>query len=184
MAPTAIRQLLDATAADALAELELRLSLGLIQFASDLASGRLEPSEVDPELFVYPQDVDHAEVIRAAADANDLEAFVASFPSGAGRVPPPAGGARRVPRPGGKRRRTGARCPRGRHWSRARATPGGGAAGAPLGIERCRGGASGGGRVRRARILRRAAGGGGGPLPAAPRPRAGRQGRPEDARRR
>ncbi len=67
------------TSADALAELELRLSLGLVQFASDLASGRLEPSEVDPELFVYPQDVDHAGVIRAAADASDLEAFVATF---------------------------------------------------------------------------------------------------------
>jgi murein L,D-transpeptidase YcbB/YkuD len=76
---TAIGQLLDATEPDALAELELRLSLGLIQFASDLASGRLEPSEVDPELFVYPQDVDHAAVIRAAADAEDLETFVAGF---------------------------------------------------------------------------------------------------------
>ena len=76
---TAITQLLDATEPDALAELELRLSLGLMQFASDLASGRLEPSEVDPELFVYPQDVDRTEVIRAAADANDLEAFVAGF---------------------------------------------------------------------------------------------------------
>jgi murein L,D-transpeptidase YcbB/YkuD len=76
---TAIRQLLDATEPDALAELELRLSLGLIQFASDLASGRVEPSEVDRELFVYPQEVDHAAIIRAAADAADLEAFVASF---------------------------------------------------------------------------------------------------------
>jgi L,D-transpeptidase YcbB len=75
----AIRQLLGATEADALAELEIRLSLGLIEFVSDLASGRLEPSEVDPELFVYPQDVDPAEVIRAAADAEDLEAFVAGF---------------------------------------------------------------------------------------------------------
>ena len=76
---TAIRTLLDTTRADELAELELRLSLGLIQFTSDLASGRLEPSEVDSELFVYPQDVDHAQVIRAAADARDLEAFVADF---------------------------------------------------------------------------------------------------------
>jgi L,D-transpeptidase YcbB len=75
----AIRQLLDVTEPDALAELELRLSLGLIQFAADLASGRLEPSEVDPELFVYPQDVDDAEVIRAAAAADDLDAFIAGF---------------------------------------------------------------------------------------------------------
>ena len=76
---TAIAALLDATGPDALAELELRLSLGLIQFISDLASGRVEPSEVDPELFVYPQDIDHAAVIRAAADASDLDTFVAGF---------------------------------------------------------------------------------------------------------
>jgi L,D-transpeptidase YcbB len=75
----AIAGLLHATEPDDLAELELRLSLGLIQLASDLASGRLEPSEVNPELFVYPQDVDHAEVIRAAADATDIGAFVAPF---------------------------------------------------------------------------------------------------------
>ena len=62
-----------------LAELELRLSLGLIHLTSDLASGRLEPSEINPELFVYPQSVDHAEVIRAAADAPDIGRFVAGF---------------------------------------------------------------------------------------------------------
>jgi murein L,D-transpeptidase YcbB/YkuD len=76
----AIASLLDATDADDLAELELRLSLGLIHLTSDLASGRLEPSEIDPELFVYPQDVDHAEVIRAAAAADDIAAFVDRFP--------------------------------------------------------------------------------------------------------
>ena len=75
----AIGSLLDATDPDDLAELELRLSLGLIRFASDLASGRLEPSKVNAELFVYPQDVDHAEVIRAAAAAPDLVAFVGRF---------------------------------------------------------------------------------------------------------
>jgi L,D-transpeptidase YcbB len=75
----AIASLLDATEADDRAELELRLSLGLIHLASDLASGRLEPSEIDPELFVYPQDVDHAEVIRAAAAADDIAAFVGRF---------------------------------------------------------------------------------------------------------
>ena len=51
-----------------------------------------------------------------------------------------------------------------------------------LGIQRCRGGAPGRGDAGGARILRRAAGGRGDPLPAAPRPRAGRQGRAEDAR--
>ena len=111
---TAIRQLLDETSADALAELELRLSLGLVQFASDLASGRLEPSEVDPELFVYPQDVDHAGVIRAAADASDLEAFVATFRPAQDEyrrlkaaLPSSASGPRAA--------RTGARCPTERH---------------------------------------------------------------------
>jgi murein L,D-transpeptidase YcbB/YkuD len=75
----AIAARLDATAADDLAELELRLSLGLIRFTSDLASGRLEPSKVNPELFVHPPEVDHAEVIRAAAGAGDLAAFVGGF---------------------------------------------------------------------------------------------------------
>ena len=77
---SAIAALLDSTDVDDLAKLELRLSLGLIRFVSDLASGRLEPSKVNPELFVHPQDVDHAEVIRAAADAKDIAAFVARFP--------------------------------------------------------------------------------------------------------
>jgi L,D-transpeptidase YcbB len=75
----AIAAQLDATDPNVLAELELRLSLGLIQFTSDLASGRLEPSAVNRELFVYPQDVDHAEVIRAAADAQEIATFVARF---------------------------------------------------------------------------------------------------------
>jgi murein L,D-transpeptidase YcbB/YkuD len=76
----AIAALLDQSDVDDLAELELRLSLGLIHFVSDLASGRLEPSKVNSELFVYPQNVDHAEVIRAAADAEDIAAFVARYP--------------------------------------------------------------------------------------------------------
>ncbi len=76
---TAIVGLLGATDPDDLAELELRLSLGLIRFTSDLASGRLEPSKVNAELFVHPQEVDHAEVIGAAAGAGDLAAFVRRF---------------------------------------------------------------------------------------------------------
>jgi L,D-transpeptidase YcbB len=75
----AIEGLLDAPDADDLAELELRLSLGLIRFTADLASGRLEPNKVNPELFVHPQEVDRAEVIRAAANAGDLAAFVGRF---------------------------------------------------------------------------------------------------------
>ena len=76
---TAIAALLDARQADDLAELELRLSLGLVQLTSDLASGRLEPSELDSGLFVYPEGVGQAEVIRAAAAAGDIADFVARF---------------------------------------------------------------------------------------------------------
>jgi murein L,D-transpeptidase YcbB/YkuD len=76
---TAIGRLLAGGTPEQLAELELRLSLGLIEITSDLASGRLEPKEVNPETFVYPQEVDRAAVIRAAADASDIAAFVASY---------------------------------------------------------------------------------------------------------
>jgi murein L,D-transpeptidase YcbB/YkuD len=75
----AIDKLLSGGTPEELAELELRLSLGLIEIVSDLASGRLEPIQVNPEIFVYPQDVDRAAVIEAAADAADIAAFVASY---------------------------------------------------------------------------------------------------------
>ena len=74
-----IDELLSAGAPDQRAELELRLSLGLLEITSDLASGRLEPQQVNPELFVYPQEVDPAAVIRAAAGAQDIAAFVAGY---------------------------------------------------------------------------------------------------------
>jgi murein L,D-transpeptidase YcbB/YkuD len=74
-----IRDLLAAADPAALAELDLRLSLGLMAFASDLGSGRLEPSKVDAELFVYPQDVDRAEVIRRAAKAPQIGVFIGQY---------------------------------------------------------------------------------------------------------
>jgi murein L,D-transpeptidase YcbB/YkuD len=74
-----ISGLLAAATPDQRAELDLRLSLGLVEITSDLAAGRLEPQQVNPELFVYPQDVDPAAVIRAAADATDIAAFVAGY---------------------------------------------------------------------------------------------------------
>jgi murein L,D-transpeptidase YcbB/YkuD len=74
-----ITELLAAGTPDQRAELELRLSLGLLEMTSDLASGRLEPQKVNPELFVYPQEVDPAKVIRSAAGAQDIAAFVASY---------------------------------------------------------------------------------------------------------
>jgi L,D-transpeptidase YcbB len=74
-----ITGLLSAATPDERAELELRLSLGLLEITSDLASGRLEPQQVNPELFIHPRETDPAEVIRAAAGAPDITAFVASF---------------------------------------------------------------------------------------------------------
>ena len=75
----ALATLLAAREAHRLAALEVRLSLALLKVAADLAAGRLEPSKVDPEHFIYPDEVDRAEVIRAAAEAHDIGAFVAGF---------------------------------------------------------------------------------------------------------
>jgi murein L,D-transpeptidase YcbB/YkuD len=75
----AVARLLAAHEPERLAELELRLSLALLEVSADLAAGRLEPSAVDPELFIHPEDVDRARVIRDAAAAADIGAFVAGF---------------------------------------------------------------------------------------------------------
>ena len=75
----ALARLLAAREAHRLAALEVRLSLALLKAAADLAAGRLEPSKVDPEHFIYPDEVDPAQVIRAAADAPDIGAFLAGL---------------------------------------------------------------------------------------------------------
>ncbi len=75
-----IRGLLAAQTPEDLATLEVGMSLGLVRFASDLAAGRLEPSQVDPEHYIFPEEVDRAAVIRdAAANAEDIRAFVAGY---------------------------------------------------------------------------------------------------------
>lgn len=71
-----IGTLLTATDPDRLADLEIRLSLGLVQFASDLGEGRTAPNVADPELFPYRDKVDKPEVLAAAATADDLAALV------------------------------------------------------------------------------------------------------------
>ncbi len=75
----AIESLMTATTPGDLAELDLRLSLGLMQMISDLGSGRTEPNELDPELFVYPRDVDKVEAMKAVADAVDIGVFVGKY---------------------------------------------------------------------------------------------------------
>lgn len=64
---------------EVLAELEVRLSMALVQVASDLASGRVEPRRVNPDTFVYPDDVDRAAVLRLALASDDIGDYVHSF---------------------------------------------------------------------------------------------------------
>lgn len=74
-----IRELMASSHAGELAELDLRLSLSLMEFLSDLGSGRTEPSSLDPELFVYPQDIDKMGAIEAAAEAENIGVFVGGY---------------------------------------------------------------------------------------------------------
>lgn len=76
---SSIERLLSAQSAEQLAELEVRLSLGLVQAASDLASGRLKPRSVNPKLYLYPLDVDKADVLERAREEEEIAAFVQSF---------------------------------------------------------------------------------------------------------
>ncbi len=74
-----IRALMGMNDPKSLAEMDLRLSLGLMQFLSDLGSGRTEPSTLDPELFVYPRDIDKAKAIEEAAAADNIGIFVGGY---------------------------------------------------------------------------------------------------------
>ncbi|MFT5391848.1 MAG: murein L,D-transpeptidase YcbB/YkuD [Gammaproteobacteria bacterium] len=65
-----------------LADLDVRLSLALVHAASDLASGRLEPRQVNPKLYIYPQDIDHATVLAGARNEEDVAAYLQSFQPG------------------------------------------------------------------------------------------------------
>lgn len=66
-----IAELLSAQSTAERAELETLLSLASVSYASDLASGRLEPAKIDPENYVIPRDVDEAKVLTDLADSSD-----------------------------------------------------------------------------------------------------------------
>ncbi|MFW6027273.1 MAG: L,D-transpeptidase family protein [bacterium] len=68
--------------ARAFAELDVRLSVGVIEAASDLANGRIEPARVDPEVFIEPRRLDREGVLRAALEASDLKAYILGFRPG------------------------------------------------------------------------------------------------------
>jgi murein L,D-transpeptidase YcbB/YkuD len=74
-----IAPLLGATNPALLADLERRLSLGLVQLASDLGQGRVEPHIADPDLFPFREEIDKAKVIEVGAEAKDVAAFVSGF---------------------------------------------------------------------------------------------------------
>lgn len=65
--------------ATALAELEYRLSRALLEYGNDLGSGRVEPREVDRELYVDPRPFDPMAALAGAASARSLSTFLASY---------------------------------------------------------------------------------------------------------
>lgn len=71
--------LLEAKRPERLAALELQLSLGLIRLASDLGVGRIAPRVSDEKLYPYREVVDGSEVIRGAAEAEDLAAYLRGY---------------------------------------------------------------------------------------------------------
>ncbi len=75
----AVRSLIAATDPDLLAQLEVRLSMALVQLASDLGEGRVTPQVADLELFVLRDGVHPSRVLTAAAEAGDLAALMASY---------------------------------------------------------------------------------------------------------
>ncbi|WP_193367044.1 L,D-transpeptidase family protein [Pelagibius marinus] len=74
-----VKALLGATAPEDLARLEVMLSLGLVRYAADLGQGRTTPHVADPELFVFREEVQKADVLTAASEASDLDNFVAAY---------------------------------------------------------------------------------------------------------
>ena len=59
-----------------LVELELRASAALLRYVSDIRTGRLALHEIDPELFIYPGDLDRLAILERAAVTPDLERFL------------------------------------------------------------------------------------------------------------
>jgi murein L,D-transpeptidase YcbB/YkuD len=75
----AIQPLLATSIPDLLGQLEWRLSHGVIQYAADLSGGRLEPREVDPELFVYPRGLDKEALLARIAAGETVTGLLAGL---------------------------------------------------------------------------------------------------------
>ncbi|HSR72114.1 MAG TPA: peptidoglycan-binding protein, partial [Kiloniellales bacterium] len=61
------------------AELDLLLSAGLLGYAADLGSGRLEPKKTDPELFAYPDPPDPVATLLATLESGDPAGALAAL---------------------------------------------------------------------------------------------------------
>ena len=75
----AIAALLPAGEPDKLAELEIRLSLALMQLASDLGGGQTAPHVADPKMYPFREKVDKAEVIARAGATTAITALVDGY---------------------------------------------------------------------------------------------------------
>ncbi|MBB3063810.1 L,D-transpeptidase family protein [Limibacillus halophilus] len=75
----AIQALLASAKVDLLAPLEIRLTQSLVRYGADLNGGRLVPRQVDPELFVYPRDLDRYALLQAVAGGGDVSEILAGL---------------------------------------------------------------------------------------------------------
>lgn len=78
-AAAAIAARLGGRSAPELADLEFRLSRGLVEFGRDLHGGRVQPAKVDPELHLTPRPVEPLALLTGAAAAPDLPAYMAGL---------------------------------------------------------------------------------------------------------
>ena len=70
---------LNSTGPTELADLEFLLSRALVDFAGDVATGRVQPGRVDPELHLAPKRSEPLLLLSNAAAATDLDAYVRSL---------------------------------------------------------------------------------------------------------
>ena len=63
----------------ALAELEILLTRGLLDFGRDMSAGRVEPNEVNSEVHVFPQSTGALNLLEGIEVADDIAPFVASL---------------------------------------------------------------------------------------------------------
>ncbi len=70
---------LNGTDAREAATSELGLTASVLRYATDIQQGRRAPKTIDPELFVYPRDVDAASELAKGLDSNDFEGWLRSL---------------------------------------------------------------------------------------------------------